>query len=301
MREYKGQSITKLPKDYVVIDIETTGLDPKHDSIIEIAGIKYENYQQVDTFEELINPGHRIGCFITELTGITNEMLSAADTIENILPKFINFIGTNTLVAHNANFDINFIYDNLLNIDGTYCSNDFVDTLKVSRRTYTELKKHKMKSLCKHFNIVNENSHRALSDCRACNEIYLHLVDDYNDEQWTIDHKRIKYKLNAIDITSKNTEFDTSNPIYNNVFVFTGILQNMVRKEAMQIVVDLGGMNGNSVTKSTNYLVLGNNDYVASIKDGKSSKQKKAEKLKLEGQDIEIISESVFYDLVNCN
>ena len=72
----------------------------------------------------------------------------------------------------------------------------------------------------------------------------------------------------------------------------------MTRKTAMQMVVDLGGLVGNSVTKKTNYLILGNNDYCSSIKDGKSSKQKKAESLKLSGNDIEIISENVFYDML---
>jgi len=75
----------------------------------------------------------------------------------------------------------------------------------------------------------------------------------------------------------------------------------MVRKEAMQIVADLGGKNADSVTKKTNYLILGNNDYCKSIKDGKSSKQKKAEKLKLDGYDIEIIPENVFYDIISEN
>lgn len=75
----------------------------------------------------------------------------------------------------------------------------------------------------------------------------------------------------------------------------------MVRKEAMQIVADLGGKNADNVTKKTNYLILGNNDYCKSIKDGKSSKQKKAEKLKLDGYDIEIIPENVFYDIISEN
>jgi DNA polymerase-3 subunit epsilon len=72
----------------------------------------------------------------------------------------------------------------------------------------------------------------------------------------------------------------------------------MTRKEAMQLVVDLGGICGDSVTKKTNYLILGNNDFCTSIKDGKSAKQKKAESLALSGNDIKIISENVFYDLV---
>ena len=72
----------------------------------------------------------------------------------------------------------------------------------------------------------------------------------------------------------------------------------MPRKEAMQLVANLGGINGDSVTKKTNYLILGNNDYCKAIRDGKSNKQKKAEKLKLEGHDIEILPETVFYELL---
>ena len=80
--------------------------------------------------------------------------------------------------------------------------------------------------------------------------------------------------------------------------VFTGTLERMARKQAMQIVADLGGINENSVTKKTNYLILGNNDYCKTIKDGKSNKQKQAEAYKLQGQDIEIIPETVFYDML---
>lgn len=83
--------------------------------------------------------------------------------------------------------------------------------------------------------------------------------------------------------------------------VFTGTLERMTRKEVMQIVVDLGGINGNSVTAKTNYLILGNNDYCPLIKDGKSNKQKKAEELKLKGKDIEILTENVFYDMIEGN
>lgn len=72
----------------------------------------------------------------------------------------------------------------------------------------------------------------------------------------------------------------------------------MQRKDAMQLVLDLGGEVGNSVTAKTNYLILGNNDYCSSIKDGKSNKHKKAEELKLKGKDIEIITENIFYEML---
>ena len=99
-------------------------------------------------------------------------------------------------------------------------------------------------------------------------------------------------------MTTENTVFDETHPLYGKVCVFTGTLEKMIRKEAVQLVLDLGGICDNSVTKKTNYLILGNNDYCSSIKGGKSNKQKKAEELRLKGNDIEIIPEDVFYDMV---
>ena len=93
-------------------------------------------------------------------------------------------------------------------------------------------------------------------------------------------------------------ETKKTHPLYGKVCVFTGKLELMSREQAAQLVVNLGGTCGNGVTKKTNYLILGNNDYCSTIKDGKSSKQKKAEQLILSGQDLQIIPEDVFYELV---
>ena len=95
-----------------------------------------------------------------------------------------------------------------------------------------------------------------------------------------------KRNLRASDIVRKPRSVRTDSPLYGRVVVFTGALEKMTRKEAMQLVADLGGINADSVTKKTNFLVLGNNDLCSSIKDGKSSKHKKAEKYILGGADL---------------
>lgn len=115
-RPNKGKSLLVFPDDYTVIDIETTGLDPLFDDIIEIAGIKYRENKEIERFQSLINPGRKIGDFIVELTGITNEMLLDAPSIETVLPRFLEFVGNDTIVGHNVHFDINFIYDNVENL-----------------------------------------------------------------------------------------------------------------------------------------------------------------------------------------
>lgn len=105
------------------------------------------------------------------------------------------------------------------------------------------------------------------------------------------------HRFDLTKISSDKTEFDETHPLYGKFCVFTGKLDKMTRTEAAQIVVNFGGICENTVTKKTNYLILGNTDYSKNIKDGKSAKQKKAEQYRLEGQDIVVIPESTFYDI----
>ena len=203
------------------------------------------------------------------------------------------------MVGYNVNFDINFLYDNLLPL-GVTLSNSFVDVLRIARRVLPDLPNHKLITVADFFGISPDISHRALADCETCNNCYSKLLAVIIEKYGSLDAFAVKPKhnLKASDITANTSHFDTSHPLYNKVCVFTGTLERMTRKEAMQIVADLGGICGNSVTKKTNYLILGNNDFCSSIKDGKSSKQKKAEALALDGLDIQIISENVFYELI---
>lgn len=302
-REHKGKSVIKLLQDYTIIDIETTGLSPEYDEIIELAAIRVRNNTITETFSSLVQPTFEIDEFITELTGITNEMLEDAPDISSALPKFIDFIADDILIGHNVNFDINFLYDNAKQHLDQHLSNDFIDTMRIFRKLHAELKHHRLKDLSALYKLDYSNAHRSLNDCKLTLSAYNSLLNEvhnrFSTEQEFIDlFKQHKSKTKASDITATTTDIDEDNLIFGNTFVFTGVLERMSRKEAMQIVVNHGGINGDNVTKKTNYLVLGNNDYCKSIKDGKSTKHKKAEQLKPSGQDIEIISESVFYDMI---
>lgn len=308
MREKKGQSLIESFENFVVIDIETTGLSPIYDYIIEIGAIRYENDIEVERFSSLVKPplcddGSYIDDYIVELTGITNEMLSTAPTIKEVLADFDSFIGNSILIGHNVNFDINFLYDNFEEYLNKTLSNDFVDTMRLSRNLHITESHHRLLDLCKRYQLDYSSSHRSISDCELTYMCYKCLLSEINGTFGSFDafieqRKKYSHGVHAKDIQSDNTDFDVTHPLYEKVCVFTGALEKMPRKNAMQIVADLGGINGDNVTKKTNFLILGNNDYCKSIKDGKSSKQKKAEKLKLSGQDIEIIPESVFYDLI---
>lgn len=174
------EEIYSLDDEYVVFDIETTGLSSIHDKITEIGAVKIRNKRIIDTFSTLINPQVPIPEKITELTGITNEMVKDAPIIENVLPKFLDFVGQSCLVAHNAEFDIGFIRENA-NKYGFKVSNIVVDTLKLSRILLNQLKRHKLNVVAKELNVSLENHHRAVDDAKATAEIFIKLIERMNE------------------------------------------------------------------------------------------------------------------------
>lgn len=298
-REHKGKSLLVFPDTYVVMDIETTGLDPRFDEIIEIAGVKYDGNIETGRFQTLVKPECEIDDFITDLTGITNDMVQDAPAIDEVLPDFLAFVGDYTVVGHNINFDVNFIYDNAEYLKLPPFSNDFVDTMRVSRRLYKNMENHKLSTLISYLGVGDTVEHRALSDCISTQQCLVKMRE-YAEQIGGIPKAagEIFNKLSKT-ITPETTEFNPDSPIYGMAFAFTGKLEKMTRKEAMQAVANAGGICCDGVTAATNYLVLGNNDYCKAIKGGKSSKQKKAEKMQLEGSEIAIISENVFCDMLN--
>lgn len=300
----KGNSIIDFPIDYTVIDIETTGLDSNYDEILELSAIKYRNNTKISTFSTLIKPVHEIDSFITELTGITNDMVKNAPSIFEGLPEYLDFLENDILIGHNVNFDINFIHDYAFLIHKVF-SNDYIDTMRISRKLLPSLPNHKLKTIKKFFSIDSNTSHRGIPDCSATQLCYSHLkqlaLEQFQTKEIFIQqfHQYKKHKNFSVNSLSANTSsFNEEHLLYQKYCVFTGTLEKLPRKDAAQLVLNIGGFCEDNVTKKTNFLILGNNDYCKSIKDGKSNKQKKAESLKLKGQDIEIISESTFYELM---
>ena len=303
-RVNKGTSLLSFPSDFVVIDIETTGLSTEWDEIIEVGALKVSNGVITDSFCEYVRPNEPIPSFVTDLTGITDDDLKDARPVEAVLPDYARFIADSVVVGHNVNFDINFIYDYDEPLGITF-SNNYIDTMRLSRRLHPDQKHHRLMDLIERYDVGDFARHRALGDCEATLKIYKFLQEDvltqYASFDAFIDHCKPKSHSRRLDISNITPDYDSidpSHPLYGRTCVFTGKLERMLRKDAMQLVVNLGGEIGDSVTKKTNYLILGNNDYCSTIKDGKSSKQKKAEKLIAEGYDIAVMPESVFYDLV---
>ena len=301
-REQKGQSLISFPNSFTVIDLETTGLSPRYSHIIEMAAIKVRDNEIVDTFASLAGYDKlKICSFITEKTGITQDMINDAPKFIDVFPEYLNFISDDIVIGHNVNFDINFIYDN----SEFPFANDYIDTMRISKRLHADFPHHRLCDLCDYYHIDHPSEHRSLNDCkytlacfRALKEEVISSFGDFDSFLQSLHRKRQSKYVRASDIVASSDNFDKYHPLYGKECVFTGKLDLLTRKEAMQIVANFGGVNHDTVTKNTNFLILGNNDYCTSIKDGKSTKQKKAEKLILSGHDIEIMPESVFYDMV---
>lgn len=164
----KNQS---LDDSYIVFDIETTGLSSTHDRITEIGAVKVVNGQIIDTYSTFVNPQIPLSEKIIKLTGITDNMLKDAPTIDEIICEFVDFVGDSVLVAHNANFDVGFIR-NISNIKNTV-----LDTLELSRMLFPELSKHKLDIVAEHLGVKLENHHRAVDDAKATAEIFIKCIE----------------------------------------------------------------------------------------------------------------------------
>ena len=174
-RKYKGKSLFIFPEDYTVVDIETTGLSSDLCEIIEISAIRYTKLQPTATCSTLLRPVRPISGFITRLTGITNAMVADAPPVEEAILDFYLFAEQDILMGYNVNFDINFLYDNLLRYHGILLTNSFVDILRMSRKALPSLPNHKQTTVAAYYGISTENAHRASVDCQICNACYQKL------------------------------------------------------------------------------------------------------------------------------
>lgn len=174
-RIYKGKSLFEFPSDYTVIDIETNGLVSGVSEIIEVSALKYRSEMLHDSFSTLIKPTERISYFVTQLTGITDDMVENAPDINEVLSKFYSFIDKDILIGHNVHFDVNFLYDNLWLHNGLVLDNSFVDTLRLARKALPFLSNHKQTTVAEYYGIPTDGAHRAMRDCEICNACYLNL------------------------------------------------------------------------------------------------------------------------------
>ena len=187
----KPSGTTNRPMNFVVFDLETTGLSEIKNEIIEIGAIRFDTNKPVEKFHTFIKPKKKITARITSINGITNEMVENCPTIEEVLPKFIDFIGEDVLIAHNSNFDMKFILHQMYIQNYKKPKNKVIDTLKLSRqkiRRYdyekdrsVKLDSYKLESLKNDFGLWDIGSHNAIDDCKVCAYVYLKIENRHDD------------------------------------------------------------------------------------------------------------------------
>ena len=170
--DYKGS----FDDEFIVFDIETTGLSVLTSQIIEIGAVKIKSGKVLERFNKFVNPGVHIPENITELTGIDDSMVADAERIDVVLREFLDFIGDRLLIAHNANFDVSFIRKASRDL-GYKFANPYLDTVTLSRFLNADLKSHKLDSVAKYFDLGDFNHHRACDDAEMLAMIFFAMVD----------------------------------------------------------------------------------------------------------------------------
>jgi DNA polymerase III epsilon subunit family exonuclease len=164
--------------DFVVVDVETTGAKAPPCRITEIGAYRVSNGRIKGEFQTLVNPQTHIPQFITELTGISNQMVQNAPVFADVAPQFLDFLGDAVLVAHNAPFDVGFLNYELRRVfPGQRLANPQLCTVRLSRRVFPGLSNYKLHTLAGHFSINIVNRHRAAGDAHATAQIFLHALN----------------------------------------------------------------------------------------------------------------------------
>ena len=296
-REFKGESLISLIDDYVIVDLETTGLSSSSDSIIEIGAIRYENDTEISRFHSFVRFDAPLPSFIVDLTGITDDMLADAPTIDEVLPQFIDYVGNSVIVAHNANFDINFIYDKALEELEVKFSNNFIDTLRLARKCNLPVENNKLATLAQYFGIEQNEAHRATADCETTQALYVKLKEclraKASEEKTTTKfttHQSARSITTATDINEeKDADFE------GKTFLFTGGMLHISRENAMREVVKRGGIIKDGMSKKIDVLVNANPEGVI------TSKVQRALDMQAEGHPIKIIDEQTFLKMLEDN
>lgn len=172
----RGKRLNQYISDYVVFDLETTGVRPDADEIIEISGIRVRGHKAVEEFSTLVDPGMHIPAAASRVNHITDEMVAGAPQLADALGAFLQFAGNDILVGHNIHsFDLNFISRASMRVFDAGVENDYIDTLYMARKCLPGLCHYKLSDVAAYFHISTAGAHRALADCAMNQKCYEEL------------------------------------------------------------------------------------------------------------------------------
>lgn len=239
-------------KEYIVMDMEMTGLSPYKDKIIEIGAIKVIDGEVKEEFQTLINPNIKINEKITEITGISNDMVHDKPFIDEVLQEFISFMGERVIIGHNLVYDYSFLMQAIYNNQVQEKPNRYhlgIDTLKIARKMLSADEEKTLGALCKKYNIYDDNYHRALNDAYMTMRLYKILCKEFENEELEFKPEKYFYKPKKERKPSKR-EFE--------------YVEKLMEKLSISSNVDIYKMTQSELSRYADYIRL--NQYTLSNK-----------------------------------
>lgn len=294
-----------MPMDFVAIDFETA--NRRRASACSIGMVRVRSGQVVDTFYKLLRPDPFEFEFINTSThGIMPEMVRDSPSLLEDWPSILEFIGRDVLVAHNASFEQSVINQTFFAKGYQVPELDYLCTLYMSKVNYPRRIGYRLPDIYKDIFGKSVNHHHALEDAFACAELGVHMIGKFREQ----DPRALISVLYEIPLSKKQDwkkltgikpakdELNPAHPLFEKKVAITGELTSMSREQAIRLMVNCGAMYLDSVTKSCNYLVVGDQEHQLAMYGKKSNKYLNAEKYNATGCEIGFLNENSFLELV---
>ena len=308
--------------DFIAIDFETANNNFNSACSIGIAAVK--NNVIVDEFYSLIKPPTLdFNPYSVDVHGITADTVISSPTFAELWPQISHYFDDELLVAFNASYDMNVLYNCLYKYNLDIPMLKYVCSMQLCTQLMNISKNVSLEESCEYFGVDLINHHNASYDAIACANVFIKANEHLNSlrmdqriiiyshldtkflneikpakEKKTITKRTISKKINIKDITTTKTEFDTTHIFYNKNVLFTGALQKISLHTAMQHVVDLGGQLKSGISKKVDFLIVGVQDLSIVGPDGKSTKERTALEYIENGHHIKILTEEEFLKLI---
>ena len=283
---------------YVFIDVETTGLNPAKDAIVQVLALRFFGKKMVDGLNSYVNPLCHIPGTATAIHGITDDKVKDSPTIGQLKEPFLNLVKGAILVGHNAPFDLDFLNHAF---QGALGNAEYIDTMQIAK-AILNLPNYRLETVADYVEFYPEGGyHDSLTDCTATAAVFFRLGFDkpfYSKTYHAKAPAHGDYAFTPKQLVPAMLPDNFQHPLQGKKIVFTGKL-SMRRLDAAQMATDVGAIVRTSISNKTDYLVVGTQDPSAVGSDGISGKERKAQELNAQGSaSIQIIDEQQFMSLL---
>ncbi len=294
--------LSDLPTAYVCIDFETTGLYPEKDRITDAAAARVVDGQIVDTYTSLVHSPVAISAFVSNLTGITNEMISTAPEETDVIRKLIAFIGDLPVIGYNVSFDLGFLHY-AAHRASLPCPRENFDVQSYAKKGLPGRPGYKLENVAEYLSVDQPEAHRALADVLttvSCAEKLRDVVAEVERRKAIAEYDFQNAYVDYKSFVPTVDHVDENSPLFGKRVVFTGTMSRITRIDACQLVANLGGQPWGNVTKGTAYLIVGEGE-VSPHADasGVTRKMQQADEWRAKGSAIKTVTETDFFKMLD--